>query len=116
MHHDIGLAQIQCQKVLVVILGRIELLQRDNLGDDRFGKSLRIGKLTDEFFRGLLLLLIGVKDRRAVLAAGIRALAVELGGIVRHTEKYLQQLLIGNLRRIEMDAHRFGMPGIAIAD
>jgi murein endopeptidase len=35
---------------------------------------------------------------------------------MRHAEKYLQQLLIGYLRRIEMDAHRFGVTGIAVAD
>ena len=34
---------------------------------------------------------------------------------MRHAEKYLQQLLIGNLLRIETDTHRFGMSGIALA-
>ena len=116
MHHDIGLAQIQCQKVLVVILGRIELLQRHNLCDDGVGKSARGGELLDVALRNFLLLIAGVEDRRTLLAAGIRALAIKLSGVVRHAEKYLQQLLIGNLRRIETDAHRFGMPGIAIAD
>ena len=61
--------------------------------------------------REFLLLSTGVKNRRAVLAADIRPLAIQLGGIVRHAEEHFQQLPIGNLRRIEADAHRFRMPG-----
>ena len=69
---------MQCQKVLVIFLGRIELLQRHDLRDDGRGKSARGGELPDITLRDLLLLRAGVKDRRAVLAADIRTLAIEL--------------------------------------
>ena len=116
IENDVGLVRMQCQIILVMLFGWIELWQRHDLRDDGVGKSARGGELLDVALRNFLLLIAGVEDRRTLLAAGIRALAIKLSGVVRHAEKYLQQLLIGNLRRIETDAHRFGMPGIAIAD
>ena len=129
---DIGLEGMQRQIVLVMLLSRIELLQRHNLRNDGRGKyagaqdrqaiSSRQRQLaalearsTDVILRDLVLLLAAIEDRRAVLASGVRTLPVQLGGIMRHIEKHLQQLLIGNLLGVEMDTHRFGMAGRSFA-
>lgn len=115
VEQDIRLGRMQCQVILVMLLGWIKLLQRHKLRDYGSGESVRSGKLQDYILRDFLLLCIGEENSRTVLVAGIRPLAVDLGWIVRHAEKYLKQLLVGNLRRVEADAHRFGMSGIAIA-
>jgi len=67
---------MQCQIVLVMRLGRIELLQRHDLRDDGRRKSARSGELPDVVLRCLLLPGAGVENYRAILAAGIRALAL----------------------------------------
>ncbi len=83
-----------CQVILVMCFGRIELLQRHDLGDDGIGKSVRGGEILNVALRDLLLLGTGVEDHLTVLAAGIGTLAVELGRVVRHAKKHLQQLLV----------------------
>src|SRR5882724_310066 len=56
-----------------------------------------------------------VEDRSAVLRAPVRALAIQLGGIVV-LPKNVQQLIVGNLAGIVIYFHRFGMAGAVGAD
>lgn len=83
----IGLIRMQCQIVLVILLGWKELLQRHDLRDDRHRKSAYISELLDIILCSLLLFRAGVKNRRSILSAAIRALAIWLRGIVRYAEK-----------------------------
>ena len=55
------------------------------------------------------------EDRRAVLGADIRPLAVALGGVV-HAKEQLDQGAIGHLGRIEGHLDHLGMIGLIIAD
>src|SRR5580658_10406139 len=56
-----------------------------------------------------------IKNRRAVLRAGIVSLPVQCGWIVDR-EKYLKDFAIRNYLRVERHAHRFGMASVAIAN
>ena len=78
------------QIVLVIRFGRIEALQRSKLG--HYGCRVRLccRELLDNTLRRFLLLGIGKKDRRAVLAADIRPLTIEFRRIVRHGEEDVQ--------------------------
>ena len=102
--------------VLVIILRRIERLQRHHLGHDRLGKHFGFVELRDVRFRDLLLLVVAVENHRAILRAIVRPLPVQLRGIVGHREKHPQQFSIGDLRRIVCNLHRFGVAGFAGAD
>src|SRR5258708_1596124 len=55
------------------------------------------------------------EDRRAVLGADIRSLAIALGGVV-HPEEQIDQIAIGDLGGVEGDLDDLGMVGVAIAD
>src|SRR5882672_5898425 len=94
---NIGLVRVQRQVVLVIVLRRIERLQRADLGHDRLLVDLGGVELGDIGLRHLLLLVIGGEDRRAILRAGVGALAVQLGRVVHDREKDLQDLAIADL-------------------
>jgi hypothetical protein len=55
------------------------------------------------------------KDRRAILCAPVRALAVQLRGIVIFPEN-LEQIFVANLGGIELDFHSLGVTGAVGAD
>src|SRR5579871_946814 len=55
------------------------------------------------------------EDHRSILGTDIGTLAIESGGIVR-VPKDSQQLVIGDLRRIEFHLHHFGVPGLVGTD
>src|SRR5919197_4190908 len=94
--------------LLVVVLGLVEGGRGDDLGRDALREPrLHLG-LRGE--RLLLLLRRVEEDRGAVLAADVRALAVPLSGVVRAPEE-VEQLLVGDDRRIELDLHRLGVAG-----
>ena len=101
--------------VLMVVLGQVELLERHNLRDNGAVKDFLFGEFLDVRVRAALLFVVGVENRRAVLRADIRSLAIQFGRIVRHAKKHLQQRLIRHLRRVIGDAHRFGVAGPARA-
>src|SRR5712675_1586758 len=82
---DVGLVRVEGQVVLMVCLGRIELLARLDGCDDRGRKELRV-KLRYISRRDPTLLGILREDGRAILRTDIGTLAIELGGIVRHGE------------------------------
>src|SRR5688500_6295063 len=95
------------QVLLVVFFGRIEGGGGVDFGDDgpvvlaaRFKTCLR-GE------GGVALLRAVVEDRRAVLRAYVRPLAVEGGGVVVLPED-LKQLLIADARGVVYNLDRFG--------
>src|SRR5581483_10520190 len=106
-------AALLLEVLLVVVLGLEELAGRDDLGRD----PVRQPRLQVRPRReGLLLLLGRVEEhRRAVLAADVRPLAVALGRVVRAPEE-VEQLLVRDVRRIELDLDRLGMAGRVGAD
>ena len=107
---------MQRQVVLMVALGRIERPAGLDGGDDLGAEHLRLVELLDIGLGDLGLRLGRREDGRAILRADIRALAVELGRIVRDREIDLQQAAEAHLARIVGHAHRFGVPGAAAAD
>src|SRR5689334_9959853 len=56
-----------------------------------------------------------VEDRRAILRADIVALTIERRRVVER-EEHLQNIVEGDLRRVECDLNNFGMAGVAVAD
>ncbi|MNI55897.1 hypothetical protein D3C73_1108750 [compost metagenome] len=100
----------------MVALGRVEALATAHLGNDRRTVAARLAKLADVGAACCLLARVIDEDRRAVLAAVIGPLAVELGRVVHHREEHLHQLSIADLARVVVHLHRFGVAGAATAD
>ena len=98
--------------VVVISLGLIEMIERFDFGDDGRGELAGLVQLTDEAFGLLSLRVAGIENDRAVLRAGIIALAVKGGGIVRR-EKDDQEIAIGDQGWVEFDARAFGVAGSA---
>ena len=71
---------------LVVFFGAPEGLGGDDLGDDGLRILFLVGEAGDKGFRGGFLLGGMEEDDAAILSAPVRALAVELGGIVEGEE------------------------------
>src|SRR5207253_7139346 len=98
------------QEVLVVALGGVEILERNNLGHNRSRENFGFVELIDSGPRGLPLVLVGIKDRRTILASPVRTLAVQLGGVVCYREENPEQVAVRNLGWIVGDLHRLGVP------
>ena len=107
---------MQRQVILMVGLRRKKNLQRSDLGHDRLAVDLGGVELGDIGVCDLLLLVGRGEDRRAILRAGVRSLAVQLGRVVRDREEDLQQLAVADLLRVVFDLHGFGVPGGAGRD
>src|SRR5258705_6368929 len=105
---NIGLVRVQRQVILMIGLRRIERFQRPDLGHDRLPEDLGGIELRDIGLRNLLLLVTGGEDRRAILCAGVRSLAVELGRIVRDRKEDLQDLAVADLPRGVLVSDGFG--------
>src|SRR6266852_7169771 len=99
----------------MVALSRVESLEWLDFRDDGPGVDLCSIELCDVGQSDALLLRNGIKDRGAVLGAGVRTLAIPLRGIVRDGEKNHQELAVGELRRIVDDADGFSVAGNAHA-
>src|SRR5215207_10713212 len=101
----------------MIVLGVIEFARWRDLGGDGAetlgGKRLLVRRLRR--VGGLALRIAEGVDRRAILGADIVALAHALSRVVTFPER-LQELLVGDLLRIEHDQHHFGMTGAARAD
>src|SRR4029077_17696477 len=97
--------------VLMVSLRWVEGLQRDNLGNDWLRINFCGIELSDVGFGDFSLLVVCVKNGRAVLRARVGSLPIELGGVVADGKENHQNLAVGNLRRIEDDFDGFGMAG-----
>ncbi len=93
------------RKVLMVVLGGV----KDGGGYKlrRHGVAL-LPESGDELFRHGLLCVILIKNGGPVLRAHIRALPINLRGIVDFKEQ-LGEFLVGNLGRIIRHAHGFGV-------
>ena len=70
-HQDVRIVGVEVRVVLVILLGGVEALERGDLGDDAAGKDVGGVELGDVLFADLLLLVIGIKDGRAVRRADI---------------------------------------------
>ena len=126
---DVALVGMEGFEVLVVIFGRVEFLQRGDLGGDGVFPLLLHFDLGG--FGDLVLLLGGVVDGGAVLAAVVVALvggafgqefavmhAVFLGhagGVMRVPEE-VDDFLVADDGGIELDLDDFGMAGVSGAD
>jgi len=64
----------------------------------------------------VFLLIIAVEDHRAVLAAGVWPLTIQLRRVVGDREKHFEKLSVGNVRRVERNLYEFGVPGVSRAD
>src|SRR3954465_16081757 len=103
--------------LLVIILGVVELGRRTDLGCDG-PVALRFQRLLEgrfRFLRRLELLVAVAVERRAVLGAGVVALAHALRGIMAFPE-HLEQLFVAHDLGIEDHQHDLGMVGEAAAD
>src|SRR5262245_24715541 len=94
----------------MIVLRRIKGMIGLDLGDDRrieHPQSLELGNVG---LGDLGLLRVRGKDRRAILAADIRSLAVELGWIVCHRKEDLQNAAEADALGIVGNSHRFRVP------
>ena len=78
--------------VLVIVFGGVETGIGIQLRDDLRAEHISLIQLLDVGFGDFLLIFRGVENRGAVLRAVVRALAIELRGVVRDGEKYSQNL------------------------
>ena len=69
--------------ILVISLGGIKGLQWDDLSHNRAGENLGPLQLRDVRLGDSLLLVAAIENRRAILAARVRPLPVQLRRVVR---------------------------------
>src|SRR5271163_2212990 len=96
--------------LLVIILRAVKLRRRHNLRYDRLLEHVILLEHGLRRARFLLLLLIVIKNSRAILRAHVRPLPVHRRRVMTLPE-HRQQLQIRNLRRIKLHFHRLRMPG-----
>src|SRR5689334_19376174 len=87
---DVRAVGIVDEVVLMIVLGAVEGFERDDLGDDGVGEGLGCGELVHVSLGDALLVGSFKEDRRAILGADVRPLAVELSGIVGDGEEDFQ--------------------------
>src|SRR5689334_18138834 len=97
------------QIILMIRLGRIEVSERDYLGDDWLGERLFLIELRDVVVGHLLLFVVRIEDRGPVLSSRVRALSIQLGRVVSDEKEDLQQIVIRDLRWIIRNLDGFGM-------
>jgi len=108
----VGIAR---EVLLVIVLGGEEGLKRRQLGDNGVCKKLLGAHFFDHRFGIDFLGIRSVEDRRAVLGAYVRALAIK-GGRVVDGEEDVQQVREGDDGGVEGDLHGLGMPRGAAAN
>ena len=111
----VALTRIAGVVVLMVILGGVEGLERQYLGDDGIIPEVLRLEVTDDFQRGGLLPGQCGEDGGAVLGANVTALAVEGGGVV-DGEEDVQEDSVGDMSGVKGDAHDLGVTGVPGAD
>ena len=109
---DVRLVRMLHGVVLMIRLGLVETIERGDLRHDWRVKSLRLVQLLDVRLCDSLLIFVRIKNRRAILRAGIWALPIQFRRIVRDGEEHLEQLAVRNLRRVVSDFDRLGMSGL----
>src|ERR1044072_8438810 len=111
----VGLRGVPLEVVLMVVLGRVELVEWNDLCDEGRVTHARCIHLCDDLLGRLALLGAMVEDRRAVLRAHVRALTVQ-GRRVVYGEEDFEKFAVGDGRRVEGYLHDFGVAGRALAD
>src|SRR5512132_323281 len=106
---DIRLVRMKRKVILVIILGRIELVERCNFGDDRLAEQLCRIELRNVAFGEFLLFRSGVEDRRTILRTDVGTLPVQLRRVVCNGKENLEEIGIRDLRRIVGDLHSLGV-------
>lgn len=109
-HHSsaIALVGVACVVIMMFFLGDGEVGRFLNGGDDRLivmrlhGVKYRMGNNALPFVQR--------HDARAVLRADVVSLAVELSGVM-NGEKHLQQCLVTDFGRVEVNFDNLCMPG-----
>src|SRR4029450_9369283 len=89
---DVGLIGVLRHVALMVILGGIEGLERLDRRGGGPGIQGLAGQLGHVGLGGLLLIRITVENRRAILSANVRSLAVKQGRLVYGAEQLAQLL------------------------
>src|SRR5205809_5317514 len=111
----VGLVRIIGVIFLVVLFRLVELGQRLQRSHDRFAEGLGSIELFNKTFRLPLLFVVGIENSGAILRADVIALAIERRRIMGREENG-EQVLEGDLARIEFDLDDFRMSGEAAAD
>lgn len=75
--------------ILMIGLGFVERIERNNLGDNWLLEDFGFVDLSDVGFGNALLLFVSVKDSRAVMRADVGALPIEFRRIMSHGEEHL---------------------------
>ena len=96
------LVRVPLVEILVIILGAVELGKRDDLGDDRRSKDAGCIQFLLVVFRQSLLLVVVIKDHRAILCSEIIPLPVFRGRVVRPPE-HLEKLRVRDDPGVESD-------------
>ena len=94
----------------MVVLGAVEGFERDDLRDDAVLPGVGGIELRDVGLGDALLIIVGVEDGGTVGGAGVRALAVERGGVV-DGEEDAEELAVGEARGIVDDFDGFCVVG-----
>src|SRR6266550_1352215 len=97
------------KELLMIFFGRIKFAGLGYLGDNWVFKAFFGCQLLNNFFGGLLLLVVEVKNGRAVIVANVRPILVKRGWIV-HAKKVFQQGVIADFVGVE---YNFGCLGVA---
>src|ERR1017187_1798028 len=101
---------------LVVFLGAPEGLRRFNQSNDALWLEAAFsGKLCDLGLSLRFLFRRVEEDGRSVLRAPVRTLAVEGGGVVQGEER-VEELLVGDPGRVEVQFNNFCVAGLVGAD
>src|ERR1700722_6990744 len=110
-HGDVPIFRVLGGKILVVVFGAIKSFQRNDLGHDRIRENFGLIELTHVGLSDSLLLLVRKKDYRAILSTRVGSLAIQFRRVMRHGEKYFQQLAQSNLRGVVNDFNGLRMSG-----
>ena len=94
----------------MVLLGRPEPIELRHFGDDRIIERTFGSKRSDYGIGCFALCLVVPENRRPILRTVITTLAVTRRRIVDREENF-EDLLVRDLRRIELQLHDFSMTG-----
>ena len=106
---------VALHKVLVILLGRIETIQRLECGDDWLVESLALLKLANVQLGCTLLLLPLIENGGAILSAPVQTLAIEMRRVMCGEENF-QQLIKADLCRVVGDLDRLGVVSLSRRD
>ena len=111
----ITLIRIVLKIILVIVFRRVEVRELRDFSNDRRTERARLVELFLVILGGLPLLVVVIEHGRAILRAGVVALAVERCRVVRF-EMDFEQLGERDLRRVVSDLNHFRVAGVFVAD